>query len=84
MKDFDTMREIDTLPRRRWLRDPANGYLGGICAVIADRLRLPAFLVRIVALAALVLWTWPVLIAYAAAWFFMDSRDELPRLRPRA
>jgi phage shock protein PspC (stress-responsive transcriptional regulator) len=67
------------LPRDRWLRDPANGYLGGVCAGVAARLRVPALVVRIAAVAALVMWPRLVLIAYLAAWVLVDSRDELPR-----
>lgn len=62
---------------RRFLRDPENGYLGGVCEGIARGLSLPANGVRIAAVIAAIVFTTPVVIAYAAAWLLMDSREEV-------
>ncbi|MEE4384243.1 MAG: PspC domain-containing protein [Pseudomonadales bacterium] len=60
----------------RFLRDPRNGYLGGVCEGVARGLRVPALLVRIAAVVAALTATTPTVIAYAAAWLLMDSREE--------
>jgi phage shock protein PspC (stress-responsive transcriptional regulator) len=62
---------------QRFLRDPENGYLGGVCEGLARGLGVPATGVRIAAVIAAVLFTTPAVIAYAAAWLLMDSREEV-------
>jgi phage shock protein C len=71
------VNDANTIGSRRFLRDPPNGYLGGVCAGIAARLRLPALLLRIVAVLALLSCTLPTMLAYGLLWLFMDSRDEV-------
>lgn len=71
------MNRIRTRLHRRFLRDPEHGYLGGVCEGIARGLALPANLVRAMTVLAAVLATTPVVIAYAAAWLLMDSREEI-------
>ncbi len=63
----------------RFLRDTNAAYLGGVCAGIARGLRVRAIAVRVVMAIAAVLFTTPTLMAYAAAWLLMDSRDEYRR-----
>lgn len=60
----------------RFLRDTTEAYLGGVCAGIARGLKVPAIGVRVVVAIAAVMFTMPTLIAYAAAWLLMDSREE--------
>lgn len=60
----------------RFLRDTTEAYLGGVCAGIARGLKVRALGVRIAVAIAAVLFTTPTLIAYAAAWLLMDSREE--------
>ncbi|MEE4362134.1 MAG: PspC domain-containing protein [Pseudomonadales bacterium] len=62
---------------RRFLRDPTRGYLGGVCEGIARGLHVPPLLVRLAAVFAAITLTTPTVIAYAAAWMLMDSREEL-------
>lgn len=71
---------MDRLKRRihhRFLRDPENGYLGGVCEGIARGLSVPASGIRIAAVVIAILFTTPAVIAYAAAWMLMDSREEV-------
>jgi phage shock protein PspC (stress-responsive transcriptional regulator) len=71
---------MDRLKRRihrRFLRDPENGYLGGVCEGLARGLGAPASGVRIAAVVLALLFTTPAVIAYAAAWMLMDSRAEV-------
>lgn len=60
----------------RFLRDTTEACLGGVCGGIARGLRVRAIGVRIVVAMAAVMFTTPTLIAYAAAWLLMDSREE--------
>lgn len=60
----------------RFLRDTNEAYLGGVCAGVARGLKVRALGVRVVVAVAAVLFTTPTLIAYAAAWLLMDSREE--------
>lgn len=64
----------------RFLRETDQAYLGGVCAGIGRGLRIRAIGVRVVVAIAAVMFTTPTLIAYAAAWLLMDSREEY-RLR---
>jgi phage shock protein PspC (stress-responsive transcriptional regulator) len=70
------MNRLERRIRRRLLRDPENGWLGGICEGIARATSLPATGVRIGVAVMALLFTTPTLVAYAAAWLFMDSREE--------
>jgi phage shock protein C len=68
-----------TTSRPRMLRDPARGYVGGICAGIARGLQVPALVVRLAAILALLVCTSVTIVAYLAAWFFMDTREDAVR-----
>lgn len=68
--------------QRRFLRDPENGWLGGVCEGIARGLGLPADGMRIAAVIAGVLFTTPTILAYVVAWLFMDSREEVVTWKP--
>lgn len=70
------MNRLERRIRRRLLRDPENGWLGGVCEGIARAFGLPGNVVRIAVVVMAVLFTNLTLIAYAAAWIFMDSREE--------
>jgi phage shock protein C len=71
------MNTIRNRLHRRFLRDPQHGYLGGVCEGLARGLGVPATGIRIAAVIACILATTPVVIAYAAAWLLMDSREEV-------
>ncbi|MEZ8318960.1 envelope stress response membrane protein PspC [Vibrio splendidus] len=68
---------------RELYRDPINGKLSGVCAGLANYFGLEVWLVRILVIsAALLLVSFPVLLAYIALTFMLDKQpphyvDEL-------
>ena len=48
-------------------RDRENGWMFGVCAGVAEYLNVRPALVRLVAIAALLLFFWPAVIVYLAA-----------------
>ena len=70
------MNRFERRIRRRLLRDPDNGLLGGVCEGIGRAFGLPGNVVRVGVVVMALLFTNLTLIAYAAAWIFMDSREE--------
>ncbi|MGN6327070.1 PspC domain-containing protein [Pseudolysinimonas sp.] len=60
----------------RWIRGLGlvrrTGWLGGVCAAVAERTRLDPILVRGVVVVLAVLGA-PVVLAYAAAWFLLPD-----------
>lgn len=76
------MNRLKQRLQRRFLRDPENGWLGGVCEGVARGLGLPADGLRIAAVIAGILFTTPTVLAYAVAWLFMDSREEAVNWKP--
>ena len=58
---------LDHGPFRGFYRDRENGWLFGVCAGIADRFNLNLFMIRGIALASLLVFTWLTALLYAAA-----------------
>lgn len=56
---------------KRIYRDTGNGVISGVCAGLAKYLDLDATWVRVAAVAGLILFHVPVLIAYIAATFLL-------------
>lgn len=57
-------------------RDPRRGALGGVCAGIADYLGVETWLVRLLAVTALIFSSFLTLLLYLAAWAFLDKKPE--------
>lgn len=65
-------------------RDPANGMIMGVCAGLSDQFGFRLVPLRVIAVAALVLFTVPTLLAYLVAGVLLPgkpltyygSRDE--------
>jgi phage shock protein PspC (stress-responsive transcriptional regulator) len=51
-----------------------DGWLGGVCAAVAERIRLDPILVRGIVVVLAVLGA-PVVLLYAAAWLLLPDRD---------
>ncbi len=60
----------------RFLRDTRRACLGGVCGGIARGLRIRPVGVRVGVAVLAVLFTAPTLVAYAAAWLLLDTREE--------
>lgn len=58
---------LDHGPFRGFYRDPENGWLFGVCAGIAHRYNFNLCVLRAIAVACLVVFTWLTVIVYAAA-----------------
>lgn len=54
-------------PTRGLYKDRENGWIFGVCAGIAEFAGWPRGMVRIIAVASLVLFFWPALLMYGAA-----------------
>lgn len=71
-------REMRKRRRRSKLqRDPNNGYLGGVCAGIANYLGLEAWMIRLIVIAfvlfgALLL----ILVIYGILWIVLDPMED--------
>jgi phage shock protein C len=61
-------------PRRELYRDPSRGKICGVCAGIADYFGLELWVVRIIAVSALIFMQFPVFIAYVIAYFVLDPK----------
>lgn len=81
-----TRRSIRALFRGRILkRDPGRGWILGVCAGLAEYFGLPVTLVRVLAVAGLLLLTVITLTAYLTAALLMPRRTfrALPERRGR-
>ena len=58
---------LDHGPFRGFYRDRENGWLFGVCAGIADRFNLNLFMIRGIAIASLLVFTWLMALLYVAA-----------------
>lgn len=71
-------------PKRRLVRRPAEGKLGGVCAGLAEYFDADVALVR-AAWAILSIWPGAIVlgvIAYVAAWILMPRADETTTVTP--
>ena len=59
---------------RQLSRDPIHKKLGGVCAGFGRYLGVDPLLVRIVAIAALIMAPQATLLAYGIAYFVLDDR----------
>lgn len=63
-------------------RDKRNGKLGGICAGIAQKLGVEPWLVRVLAVTALVFTSFLTLVLYIAAWLLLDDKPVVLEQEP--
>lgn len=57
-------------------RDPQRGALGGVCAGLADYLGIEVWVVRLVAVTALIFASFLTLLLYLAAWAMLDKKPR--------
>jgi len=60
--------------RTRIYRDPARGWIAGVCAGIADHLGVEPILVRLVAVLCLIFFVLPTIVAYVAFALVLKPR----------
>lgn len=65
---------LDHGPLRGLYRDRENGWLFGVCAGLAEFLNFKVGPVRIVVAVSLLLFFWPVVLAYLAAVFLLREK----------
>lgn len=62
-------------------RNTERGLVAGVCAGLADYLAVDLKVVRILTVIAMLVFNWPMIIAYVVAIFVLDKRPE--GLQPR-
>jgi len=67
--------------RRELYRDPSRARISGVCAGIADYFGLEVWVVRIIAVSALLFFQFPVLLAYGIAHFVLDPKPGSEKRR---
>ncbi len=65
--------------RRELYRDPSRAKISGVCAGIADYFGLEVWVVRIIAVSALIFFQFPVLLAYGIAHFILEPKPGARR-----
>ncbi len=58
----------------RLYRDPRRGALGGVCTGLADYLGVEVWVVRLVAVTALIFASFLTILLYLAAWAMLDKK----------
>jgi phage shock protein C len=64
---------------RELYRDPSRAKISGVCAGISDYFGLEVWVVRIIAVSALIFFQFPVLLAYGIAHFVLDPKPGSTR-----
>ena len=54
--------------------DKRNGWIAGVCAGIANRLRIDPAIVRVAVIVTGLFLPKPVIVAYLIAWLVLDER----------
>ena len=60
--------------KRELYRDPSRGKICGICVGLADYFSLEVWVVRIIAVTALLFFQFPIFIAYIVAFLVLDAK----------
>lgn len=64
--------------RGELFRNKTKGKVGGVCAGLADYFGWETWLVRIIVASAILLGSGFVFVAYIAAWFILDKKEDHP------
>ena len=73
--DSDNTEEVEQEVTRKSYRDPQNKILAGVCAGLATRLGVPAFIIRVVFLALAVFFGLGVAL-YLIFWISLDNNSS--------
>ena len=69
---------------RRLVRPVVGRKLGGVCLAISNYLNVDVTLVRVIAVLAMLIPPFPVVLVYLICWVVMPSEDTLPQSVPFA
>ena len=61
-------------PKRELYRDPSRGKICGVCVGVADYFGLEVWVVRIIAVTALLFFQFPIFIAYVVGYLVLEPR----------
>lgn len=67
---------MNTSKKRELLRDEKQGKIGGVCAGLANYFGWELWVVRIIAVTALILATKVTFVAYIVAWVVLDKAPK--------
>lgn len=76
--------------KKGFYRDPSRGKICGVCVGIADYFGLEIWVVRIIAVTALIFFQFPIFIAYMVAYLVLDAKpgtgqyDKFASLRTKS
>lgn len=62
--------------KRELFRNKTKGKVGGVCAGLADYFGWETWLIRIIVISAILLGSGFVFVAYIAAWFILDKKED--------
>lgn len=65
---------MSTTPKKQLLRDKRNGKVAGVCAGIANYFNIEVWLVRIVAITAIIFGHGFIAVLYIAMWVILDEK----------
>lgn len=74
MNAFD--RIVQTARSRKLCKDPDNGLIFGVCAGIGWWLGVKVWAIRLIAILALLVWTWPTVLAYLVLALLLNKRPQ--------
>jgi phage shock protein C len=61
-------------PKRELYRDPSRGKICGVCVGVADYFGIEVWVIRIIAVTALLFFQFPILIAYLVGYFVLEPK----------
>ena len=70
---------MSTPRKRELLRDEKQGKIGGVCAGLANYFGWELWVVRIIAVTALILATKVTFVAYVIAWVVLDKQSKVKK-----
>ena len=65
---------MSTEPKKQLLRDKRNGKVAGVCAGIANYFNIEVWLVRIIAVTAIIFGHGFIAVLYIAMWMILDEK----------
>ena len=65
---------MSTEPKKQLLRDKRNGKVAGVCAGIANYFAIEVWLVRIIAVTAIIFGHGFIAVLYIAMWVILDEK----------